>query len=443
MSSEKENINIIQRSGNHLLTLINQVLDLSKIEAGHITIEQNDFDLTNLLDELENMLSLKPDKQHLTLQFDCAPDVPRHIRTDEVKLRQVLINLLSNAIKFTDEGSVRLRVSLKNHTDPESREASRRPLSSPEKYVIQFEIEDTGSGIAPEEMDQLFKAFEQTAAGREAREGTGLGLLISHEFVQLMGGDMHVTSEVGQGTTFSFDIRVQVVDAADMTLETPTCRAIALQPGQPRFRMLIVDDKHDNRQLLIKTLNPFGFDLQEAENGQEAIDILETWKPHLILMDMRMPVMDGYEATKRIRAMAPSIPPLLIIAVTAGVFEDEQETVLSIGCDDIVIKPFKENDIVAILRKHLNVRFVYADDETTVGKTIFNNDKSSLNLADFNVLPKATVEKFKKAVATLEMDIVLTIIEEISELDQPLADALKQLVDSYRFDKLQKLLEKS
>ncbi len=332
ISSEKENLRIIQRSGSHLLTLINQVLDLSKIEAGHITTEENCFDLFLLLDELENMLSLKADKKHLALQFDCAPEVPRHICTDEVKLRQVLINLLSNAVKFTGEGSVNLRISLKNHIDPKDKN----------KCIILFEIEDTGPGIAPEEMDHLFEAFGQTATGRETQEGTGLGLAISHKFIQLMGGDMHVKSEVGQGTTFSFDIRVQVVGADDMTQRSPTRRAIALEPGQPRYRMLIVDDKWDNRQLLLKLLNPFGFDLREAKNGQEAIDIWETWGPHLIWMDMRMPVMDGYEATKRIRAQASRIPHIPIIAVTANVLEEGRAAVMSTGCDDIVIKPLKK-----------------------------------------------------------------------------------------------------
>ena len=182
------------------------------------------------------------------------------------------------------------------------------------KCKIQFEIEDTGPGIAQEEMDYLFEAFGQTAIGREAREGTGLGLAISHKFVQLMGGDMYVKSEVGQGTVFSFDIRVQVVDADEIIQKLPTRRVIALEPGQPRYRLLIVDDKWDNRQLLIKLLNPFGFDLREAKNGQEAVEIWETWEPHLIWMDMRMPVMDGYEATKRIRAQASPMKRPAIIA---------------------------------------------------------------------------------------------------------------------------------
>jgi signal transduction histidine kinase/CheY-like chemotaxis protein len=440
ISSEEEHLKIIQRSGTHLLTLINQVLDLSKIEAGRITLEEHCFDLFHLLDELENMLSLKTDKQHLALEFDCSPEVPHHIRADEVKLRQVLINLLSNAIKFTDEGSVKLRVSLKDHKDPENVEKGK---DSPRdgKCVIQFEIEDTGPGIAPDEMDNLFEAFGQTATGREAREGTGLGLLISHKFVQLMGGDMRVTSEVGQGTMFGFDIRAQVVDAADLTPAPLTRRVIALEPGQPRYRLLIVDDNLDNRQLLVKFLDPLGFDLREAVNGQEAVDVWEAWEPNLIWMDVRMPVMDGYEATKRIRELAPHSPHPAIIAVTASVLEAKQTAVKSIGCDDIVIKPFEESEIMEMLQKHLGIKFLYADEGSPVEIADLKSGKTRLTPSDLAALPQEIIMKLMSSVAALEMDTTLIVIEEIREQDEPLADALKKLVDEYRFDKLQKLLD--
>jgi CheY-like chemotaxis protein len=256
-----------------------------------------------------------------------------------------------------------------------------------------------------------------------------------------MGGDMHVASEVGQGTTFSFDIQVQITNATDVTSELPTCRAIGLEPGQTRYRMLIVDDKQDNRQLLMKLLSPFGFELLEAENGQEAIDILGKLKPHLIWMDMRMPVMDGYEATEKIRELKTSLPYPVIIAVTASVFEENRAAVMAIGCDDIVVKPFQEEDIIAMLQKHLKVKFLYATDETLVTNDNLNNDKRILTSADFDALPKETLLKLKTSVATLEIDIVLAVVEEIRELNQPLADDLKKLVEGYRFDKLQKLLE--
>jgi CheY-like chemotaxis protein len=265
--------------------------------------------------------------------------------------------------------------------------------------------------------------------------------LISHKFVQLMGGDMHVTSTVGLGTTFSFDIQVEVTAVADLTAEQPTNRAIALQPGQQRLRMLIVDDKQDNRQLLFELLNPFGFDLLEAENGQEAVDIVERWKPHLIWMDMRMPVMDGYEATEKIRELKTSLPYPVVIAVTASVFEENRAAVMAIGCDDIVVKPFQEEDIVAMLQKHLDVKFLYASEEMSTTISSLDKVKPSLKTEDFNTLSQEILTQLKASVATLEMDTVLAVIEDIREQNQPLAEALKQLVEGYRFDKLQKLLE--
>jgi signal transduction histidine kinase/DNA-binding response OmpR family regulator/membrane-bound lytic murein transglycosylase MltF len=445
-SSEEESLRIIQRSGTHLLNLINQVLDLSKIEAGRITTEEHSFDLFLLLDELKNMLSFKADKKNLNLRFERSPEVPRHIRTDEVKLRQVLINLLSNAIKFTDEGSVRLRISLKDRTDPEGKEKSKvsqAPWSPDGKCKIQFEIEDTGPGIAQEEMNQIFEAFGQTAIGREAQEGTGLGLVISHKFVQLMGGDMHVTSEVGQGTTFSFDIEALVVDTDTMEPEPSARRVVALEPGQPNYRMLIVDDEWDNRQVLVRLLKSFGFDFREADNGKEAIDLWETWEPHLIWMDIRMPVMDGYEATKRIRTLAHRTSQPTIIAVTASVLEEKQAALIAVGCDDIVIKPYKEADIVEKLQKHLNVKFVYPTDDEPDEKTDLKNDALRLTPSDFAALPEEVVMKFKTSVEALDMEMALNVIEEIREQNRPFADALQKLVEEYRFDTLQKLLVRS
>ncbi len=293
-SEHKDNLDIIIRSGEHLLTLINQVLDLSKIEAGRTTLNETNFDLYCLLEELQDMFQLKANDKGLRLLFDRSPDVPQYLRTDEVKLRQVLINLLNNAIKFTQQGSVSLKVKNQKSKVKIETQASN--------YQLHFEVEDTGLGIAPDELDNLFQAFVQTKTGQESHQGTGLGLVISHQFVKLMGGEIIVNSVVSKGTTFKFDIKVSVVDGKDVESKQPSRRVIALEPNQPRYRLLVVDDKWDNRQLLIKLLKPLGFEVEQASNGQEAVEIWENWQPHLIWMDMRMPVMDGFEATKQIRA---------------------------------------------------------------------------------------------------------------------------------------------
>ena len=260
----QENIGIIFRSGEHLLTLINQVLDLSKIEAGRTTLNDKNFDLYRLLDDIQDMFQLKADDKELQLVSDRSENLPRYIRTDEVKLRQVIINLLNNALKFTEEGGVSLRTSTVEKSEKTA--------------TIHFEIEDTGPGIAEEEIDSLFEAFVQTESGKKAQEGTGLGLPISRKFVQLMGGDITVSSEVGRGSIFKFEIQAAVVDAKDIESKKSSRRVIALETNQPRYRLLIVDDKEINRQLLIKLLNPLGFELKEANNGREAVTIWDEWE---------------------------------------------------------------------------------------------------------------------------------------------------------------------
>jgi signal transduction histidine kinase len=218
----QENLNIIARSGKHLLTLINQVLDLSKIEAGGMTINEANFDLYRLLNDVENIFQLKANDKGLHLLFERTPDVPQYVRTDEIKLRQVLINLLSNAIKFTKAGSVSLKVKSQK---------SKVKNESEQQTTITFEIEDTGVGIAPDELDSIFKGFVQVKADRKFQEGTGLGLTIARSFVQLMGGDISVNSQVGKGTVFKFDITVSTVEPVDINSQQPTSRTLAPEPS--------------------------------------------------------------------------------------------------------------------------------------------------------------------------------------------------------------------
>ncbi|MCL1465209.1 hybrid sensor histidine kinase/response regulator [Argonema galeatum] len=349
---QEQNLGIISRSGEHLLRLINQVLELSKIEAGRITLNEENFDLYCLLEDLEDMFRLKAEDKDLQLIFERSPTVPQYLRTDEVKLRQVLINLLNNAIKFTDFGGVSLKVKSKKA----------------DFFLFTFEVEDTGPGIAPEELNNLFKAFVQTKTGKTSHQGTGLGLAISRQFVKLMKGEITVSSEVGKGTIFKFDIAIAQVDATDIKSKQSPRRVIALEPNQPSYRILIVDDRWENRHLLYKMLQPLGFDLQEASNGLEAIEIWSSWRPHLIWMDMRMPVMDGYEATKHIKTHTKG-QATAIIALTASVFEEEKAVVLSAGCDDFLRKPFREADIFEVMHKHLGVHYIYDEPTDSVAST--------------------------------------------------------------------------
>jgi len=443
-SEHQEHVEIISRSGEHLLTLINQVLDLSKIEAGRITLNEKNFDLHRLLHDVEDMFVLKADNKHLQLLFEWGDSVPQYICTDDVKLRQVLINLLNNAMKFTQEGGVTVRIENCQLNIENCKETALDPQSS--IVNLQFSISDTGPGIAPEEIDKVFEAFGQTETGRQTQEGTGLGLPISRKFVQLMGGDMHVTSDVGCGTTFTFDIQVKVVDVADMETGALTRRVIALESGQPRYRMLIVDDKVTHRQLLIKLLNPFGFELREAKNGQEAIALWEEWEPHLIWMDMRMPVLDGYEATKHIKSEilnSKSEIQTIIIAVTASSYEEEQAMILSVGCDDYLRKPFKEANVFEIMHKHLGVRFVYEESEKSKVKSRKSESEDVLTPEVLAALPAEWLADLKQGAEEVDVELLSSTLEQIRERNVVLADTLARLVEDFAYDEILALVQET
>jgi signal transduction histidine kinase/ActR/RegA family two-component response regulator len=340
--TQQRYLDTINRSGEHLLALINNVLEMSKIEAGRITFQATNFDLYALLDTLQQMLRLKAESKGLQLKFERSRDVPQFVCTDETKLRQVLINLLGNAIKFTQVGSVTLRVE-------------RR-----EEDSLYFAVIDTGPGIAATERDRLFEPFVQTATGVHSQEGTGLGLSISRKFVQLMGGEIAVESTVDQGSIFQFEIQVEL--ATDRAIELPKQERsiVGLAAGQIAYRILVVDDKLENRQLLVELLIPIGFEVQTATNGQKAIGLWQSWQPHLIWMDIRMPVMDGYVATQQIKAS--SLPSPIIIALTGSAFEEELQVALAAGFDDFVRKPFRTETIFAKMAEYLGVCYVCAGD---------------------------------------------------------------------------------
>jgi adenylate cyclase len=439
---QQEHLSIITRSGEHLLTLINQLLDLSKIEAGRATLNETAFDLYYLLADLQCMFQLKADSKGLQLLFNRTPDVPQYVRTDEVKLRQVLINLLSNAIKFTKAGSVSLKV--KSNSEQQTTNNIDAPAVScrVQQTTITFEVEDTGSGIAKEELDKLFQPFVQTKTGQQFSEGTGLGLTIARSFVQLMGGEITVSSLVGKGSVFKFDIKLSVVGTAGIKSQQPTRRVLTLEPNQLSYRILIADDALENRQLLINLLSPLGFELWEARNGIEVIEIWEKYCPHLIFMDIRMPVMDGYEATKQIRlrernrkdeqAKMQTGQPTAIVALTAHALEKERTTAFSIGCDDFIQKPFREADIFDAMHKHIGVRFVYA--ESTAAST--ETKIEILTPEAIAALPPHLVANLRQAIYNLDVDLMQTLIAQISELNPPLASAIASLVKDFKYRQL-------
>jgi CheY-like chemotaxis protein len=455
---EREDLDIIHRSGEHLLGLINDVLQLSKIEAGRTTLNPQSFDLHRLLTGLEDMFRLRAEQKGIALYFDVSPDVPQFVRMDEGKLRQVLMNLLGNAVKFTQQGGVSLRAITRLVTEAAPR---RRDTADCTGLQVHFEVEDTGPGIAAPELALLFDPFVQTASGRQSQEGTGLGLAISQQFVRLMGGEISVRSEVGKGSTFWFEVPVEVAGPADVLTAQPVRRVIGLAPGQPAQRLLVVDDKEVNRKLLVKMLAPLGFEVREAADGREAIDAWESWEPHLIFMDMRMPGMDGYEATRRIKATIRG-HATIIIALTASALEEDRELILSEGCDDYMRKPFREADLLGALEKHLGTRFVYEEapaglaqadqalaEPRTEGTTLQVGtlfprlgDGRSLSAA-LATMPPGWLDELQEATVLGNLQGILAAVDQARERDRALAEALERLASGFAHDVILDAIEQA
>ena len=419
--SLQERLQIVNRSGRHLLDLINDILDLSKIESGRMTLNLSDFDLTSLLASIEEMFQVKVQSKELQLIFELAPDIPQSVHSDEKKLYQILVNLLGNAIKFTNQGSVTLRVR-----------ATQRDQTS---CHLSFEVEDTGVGIAPREMDKLFKVFVQAQAGNNLSQGSGLGLAISQKLVKLMGGQIRVKSTLHRGSTFSFEIPVELPQAESVLPESSNQRVIGLAPGQPTYRILIVEDLEENRRLLVEILTSVGFEVREAKQGVEALSLWESWQPHLILMDLRMPIVDGYTATKYIRER-PKSQETVIIALTASVLEEEREKVLMAGCNDFISKPFQQRDIFDKLAKFLGVQYIYE----VVGQTPQKLLVETVSVEDLSMMSPQWLEQMYHAAYYLDTEVMNELIVQIPESKASLSQALTDYINNFNSDRIMELI---
>lgn len=428
---QQQQVSIINRSGEHLLYLINDILEMSKIEAGRVTLTLKNFDLQDLLRNLEELFRLKAEFKGVRLVFQTDAAVPRYIQNDEGKLQQVLTNLLSNAIKFTQQGEVTLRVQVISEAAPD-----------PEAVLLQFAVTDTGAGIDASEQLILFEPFVQTQSGQQSQEGTGLGLPISRRFVQLMGGDLSCQSRKGQGSTFSFQIPVIPVAAQDLPSRPPRQRVVSLAADQPNYRILVVEDQLENRLFLIQLLRSVGFDVQQATNGEEAIQQYQQWQPHLIWMDMRMPVVDGYAATRQIRALsALSQTPPKIIALTASAFEDERVAILTAGCDDLVCKPAIEAILFEKIAEHLGVCYRYegqADHSTDPAsvESVSGPPSASLQAASLQDVPAEWIDQLQWAARVGDEELILQLLDQLPPSQSQTAQILKTWVYEFQYDKL-------
>ncbi|MGJ3254375.1 MAG: PAS domain-containing protein [Elainellaceae cyanobacterium] len=475
-----ECLKIILDSGNHLLSLINSVLDLSKIEAGRMSLVHKKFDLVELLTAIHGMLYQQAIAKMLHFDINLAPDLPRTIYGDQQKLRQVLINLISNSIKFTQDGGVTVKVSVINDETGHSlppiaklpQDDRNLTLHSGDKKVVMlcFEIEDTGIGIAVSDQTRIFEAFEQTEQSKGALNGTGLGLTLSQRMVHLMKGSISLESEVDKGTNFTLNIPVELATTDQPALSKPN--HIKLAPDQSHWRILVVDDQLENRKILVNLLTKVGFDVQEAVDGKTAVRAWWRWHPHLVLMDMRMPVIDGYEATRRIRALEQfrgrheEIAPIdgqssdyatdsestKIVALTASAFDEQRSKIFDAGCDGIIHKPFQADQLFDAIAKYLGVNYVYSPSPISTDIDNSNNtddiglgirDASSeprvIHPSELDVMPPSWKTSFFWAVSRLSDTDCLKLIEHIPPRYAELSHSLAMLVDNFRFDILSTL----
>jgi PAS domain S-box-containing protein len=431
-SEQQKRLSIINRSGEHLLHLINNILEMSKIEAGQINLNETSFNLRTLLQTIQEMFYLKVQNKGIEFRLELDSNLPPYLSSDEAKLRQILINLIGNAIKFTEKGEIVLRAKVKgdeiNH-----------------QSQLQLEVQDTGPGIAPEELDKLFIPFEQTSTGRKIKQGTGLGLSITSKFIKLMGGNITVKSSVGVGTCFECSIPIRIASNDTFVVKKTLGKVIGLKSKQPKYRILVVDDEADNRLLLLDLLIPIGFSVQQAQNGQQAISIWQKWHPHLIWMDLRMPEMDGYQATKQIRNQESKLDqqasPTKIIALTASILKGERQVTLASGFDDFVIKPFPEETIWEKIRQHLGVKFIYQNLAEAYGKDWENNQVKATDLSgDLNNMPSEWLNQLHQASSQLKGKKVGELIKAIPPEKAALAAELQTLADNYRFNEIMSLI---
>lgn len=425
----KKYLDSINYSGEHLLGLINNVLEVSKIESGPITLQGTVFNFHKLIEDVEAMFGMQAAQKGVVFNVAKPPDLPDHWAGDEAKLRQVLINLLGNAVKFTDGGSITLRVSVGGSLTPAADKGGQA------ERTITFEVEDTGVGIASKELDKIFLPFEQALTGQN-RGGTGLGLAISREYARLMGGDLTVRSEPGKGSVFSLSCRLAECSALVERGEKVR-RVVGLAPNTGPRTILVVDDKEENRLFVAELLSLAGFAILEATNGKEAIAVFKAQEPDLVLMDMRMPLMDGYEATRYLKS-TPVGRNTPIIAVSASALSEEREKILATGIDVLICKPFRESEIFDAIRKLLGIEYRYAD------MAVLGNPKEAVHLCpeDLAELPLELREELRHALFSLDVGAIRDAIDRISALNGPVGEAMEQLESLYQFDVLLELVKK-
>jgi PAS domain S-box-containing protein len=410
--SQRRNLEIIKSSGSHLLTLINDVLELSKIESGKMHLEADEVGLAELLQQVLDMMRVRAEQAGLSLRLS-ARGLPAAVVLDAVKLRQVLLNLLSNALKFTLEGGVTLKTEALPADDG--------------KVRVAFAVDDTGIGIAADDLARIFRPFEQAGTVPQ-HGGTGLGLTISRQYVRMMGGELTVESAVGKGSSFRFAITVPLGCAVPVGSQRR--RVVGLAASPQGRRILIVDDQGETRLLLRALLEPLGFEVAEADDGAGVEAAVAAFRPGLVLMDWRMREIDGLEATKRLRGRGDLAQPRIVM-LTANALDDSHQQALAAGADDFLRKPYEEQELYAMLEKHLGVRFLYEGPEDAVQAAT-----TSIGADELAALPLEQRESLAAAVLSLNHERIEAVLVDIERHDPGLAGRLREVSQAMHYRQL-------
>jgi signal transduction histidine kinase/DNA-binding response OmpR family regulator len=410
---QRRDLDIINRSGEHLLGLINEVLDLAKIEAGRAAIAIEPCDLRALLREVTDMIRPRAEEKLLVLRLVQTPEVPRFIRTDASRLRQVLINLLGNAVKHTDQGSVTLR-------------STSRPTEDRNHPRLIFEVEDTGIGIAAEDQGRVFEPFVQLAeAGME--KGTGLGLAITRQFIELMGGTIQIQSSLGKGSCFRVEIPVERTKESEDKVPGPEPEQVAgIAAGLPECRVLVVEDDQENQKLMKYLLQRAGFQVRIAQDGAEGVECFREWQPHFIWMDLRMPVMNGFDTTRRIRTLEGG-REVKIAAVTASGFAEERNEALAAGMDDYIRKPYRPSEILECMARQLGDRY------QRKAIAVAGEPAAELRPEDLAALPQELRAGLREALLALDVERISAAIGRVSQENAPLGSVLARCASRYAY----------
>jgi signal transduction histidine kinase/DNA-binding NarL/FixJ family response regulator len=422
-AEDRKTLDIINKSGEHLLTLINDVLDMAKVEAGQLSVENTVLDLGEMVRDITDLMRGRAEDKGLQLLLDQSSEFPHFVKSDGAKLRQVLINLVGNAVKFTERGGVTLRLNA-------------RPADAPERLLLIVEVEDSGVGITAEDQERIFDPFVQ-ATSLTLQKGTGLGLAIARTYVKLMDGRINVESTPGKGSIFRMEVPVERAEESEVRgAEIKRQRVLGLEPGQPECRILIVEDQMENWLLLRRLMEDAGFSVRVAGNGKEGVEAFQEWRPHFIWMDIRMPIMDGLEATRRIRELDGG-REVKIVALTASVFKEERDNVVAAGMDDLIRKPYRSEEVFDCLVHQLGVIFVREEAPTTAAMT----PTTPLRPEALTTLSPELRQELTAALVSLDVARITKIIQRISEADPALGDTLAQHTNRLSYTDILKALK--